>query len=160
MSPNFLTYSSRLIDIYSSPQNAKELFNLRHASLRNVIERIFGVMKRQWRVLQFPPEYNMDVQALLPMALCALHNFTRRHDPDFGFNSDHDSDLGLDDDLLVAGDDDVNGVSGLQGELAEGPADAGERRRADRRRDEIAAVMWADYVEERTRRGLAVPAAM
>lgn len=29
-------------------ENAKELFNLRHSSLRNVIERIFGVLKRQW----------------------------------------------------------------------------------------------------------------
>ena len=28
------------------PENAKELFNLRHSSLRNVIERIFGVLKR------------------------------------------------------------------------------------------------------------------
>lgn len=27
------------------PKNAKELFNLRHASIRNVIERIFGVLK-------------------------------------------------------------------------------------------------------------------
>jgi len=28
------------------PQNAKELFNLRHSSLRNVIERTFRVMKK------------------------------------------------------------------------------------------------------------------
>ena len=33
------------------PKNAKELFNLRHSSLRNVIERIFGVLKRQWQIL-------------------------------------------------------------------------------------------------------------
>jgi hypothetical protein len=29
------------------PQNAKELFNLCYSSLRNVIKRIFGVLKRQ-----------------------------------------------------------------------------------------------------------------
>jgi hypothetical protein len=29
------------------PENAKELFNLQHSSLRNVIKRIFGVLKRQ-----------------------------------------------------------------------------------------------------------------
>ena len=28
------------------PQNHKELFNLRHASLRNAIERTFGVLKK------------------------------------------------------------------------------------------------------------------
>jgi DDE superfamily endonuclease len=33
------------------PENAKELFNLRHSSLRNVVERIFGVLKRQWQIL-------------------------------------------------------------------------------------------------------------
>ena len=30
------------------PENYRELFNLRHASLRNVIERIFGVLKRKY----------------------------------------------------------------------------------------------------------------
>jgi hypothetical protein len=34
------------------PQNAKELFNLRHASLRNVVERIFRVLKRKYKILQ------------------------------------------------------------------------------------------------------------
>lgn len=29
------------------PKNPKELFNLRHSSLRNVIERIFGVAKKR-----------------------------------------------------------------------------------------------------------------
>jgi len=29
-----------------APRNPKELFNLRHASARNVIEQIFGVLKR------------------------------------------------------------------------------------------------------------------
>jgi hypothetical protein len=33
------------------PQNAKELYNLRHSSLRNAIERIFGIVKRRFRVL-------------------------------------------------------------------------------------------------------------
>ncbi len=33
------------------PQNPKELFNLRHAQLRNVVERIFGVVKKRFPVL-------------------------------------------------------------------------------------------------------------
>jgi len=33
------------------PKNPKELFNLRHASLRNAIERIFGVVKRRFPIL-------------------------------------------------------------------------------------------------------------
>ena len=37
--------------------NAKELFNLRHASLRNIIERIFGVVKRRFQIFDKTPEY-------------------------------------------------------------------------------------------------------
>ena len=60
----------------------EELFNLRHASARNVIEHIFGVLKRRFRILVHPPEYSMDIQARLPPALAALHNFIRIHNPD------------------------------------------------------------------------------
>src|SRR5689334_19273528 len=41
------------------PQNAKELFNLRHAQLRNVIERIFGVLKKRFAILNTPMQYPM-----------------------------------------------------------------------------------------------------
>ena len=44
------------------PANLKELFNLRHASLRNVIERIFGVLKRKFKVPQTPAEYSIETQ--------------------------------------------------------------------------------------------------
>ena len=33
------------------PQNKEELFNLRHSSLRNAIERIFGVIKKRFPIL-------------------------------------------------------------------------------------------------------------
>jgi hypothetical protein len=64
------------------PVNKEELFNLRHASARNVIERIFGVMKRRFRILLVSPEYKIAIQARIPAALCALHNYIRIHDPD------------------------------------------------------------------------------
>jgi len=62
--------------------NERELFNLRHAALQNIIERLFGVLKRQWRILNIPPEYSMDIQAHIPAALCALHNLVNRFDPE------------------------------------------------------------------------------
>ncbi|KAF3449097.1 hypothetical protein FNV43_RR09821 [Rhamnella rubrinervis] len=34
------------------PENANELFNLRHSSLRNVIERIFGIFKSRFTILK------------------------------------------------------------------------------------------------------------
>ena len=67
---------------FNRPKNKEELFNLHHAMLRNVIERIFGVLKRRFRILQLAPEYNIDTQSRLPAALSALHNFIRTQDPD------------------------------------------------------------------------------
>jgi len=65
-----------------SPTNAEELFNLRHSSARNIIERIFGIMKNQFAILTIAPHYNMDVQAHLAPALAAIHNFIWLYDPD------------------------------------------------------------------------------
>ena len=102
-------------------------------------------MKRHWHVLQFPPEFGMDIQASLPIALCALHNFIRQQDPD-GFQQDFG-----DDGPEIQADDDVNG--GLQGddvrgELADGPPTAAERRKVDEQHDRIADAMWEDYLQE------------
>jgi hypothetical protein len=64
----------------SRPQNKQELFNLWHASAQNVVERIFGVLKRRFRILLIPAKYSMRIQARIPSALCALHNFISIHD--------------------------------------------------------------------------------
>jgi len=58
------------------PENAKELFNLRHASLRNAIERVFGVVKNRFKIWDSPRKgYSMKTQVKLVYALTALHNF-------------------------------------------------------------------------------------
>ncbi|CAN6805949.1 unnamed protein product, partial [Brassica oleracea] len=44
------------------PKNKEELFNRRHASLRSVIERTFGVWKKKWRILSDFPRYDIDIQ--------------------------------------------------------------------------------------------------
>ena len=64
------------------PRTREELFNLWHTGLCNIIERIFGVLKHHFHVLQIPPKYNMHVQVRLPLALCAIHNFIQWYDPD------------------------------------------------------------------------------
>ncbi|KAF5354500.1 hypothetical protein D9758_012403 [Tetrapyrgos nigripes] len=63
------------------PRDPKELYNLRHAQLRNVIERIFGVDKRRFKILTVAPEYPFQTQVKLPPAAAALHNFIHRLDP-------------------------------------------------------------------------------
>jgi DDE superfamily endonuclease len=107
------------------PQNAKELFNLRHASLRNVIERTFGVLKGRFAILQKPPRrYNIRTQVHLVYALTAVHNFMNLHgcDPEDDV-ADEPSETEEDqDDQSEVGDASMNA-----------------------RRDEIAQLMWEDY---------------
>ena len=132
------------ISNHTRPRNERELFNLRHSSLRNVIERIFRVLKRQWRILDSPPEYDMHIQARVPAALCTVHNFIRHFDVD-AFN-----DLEVDWDYMRFIEDgelppDAGNEDPVQEEQAGG--DAAERR------DAIARAMWEDYIAELARRG-------
>ncbi|KAK5793591.1 hypothetical protein PVK06_034743 [Gossypium arboreum] len=50
------------------PENAKELFNLRHSSLRITIERVFGILKKQFRVLDAEPFWNFQTQVDIVLA--------------------------------------------------------------------------------------------
>ncbi|KAH6835033.1 hypothetical protein C2S53_011640 [Perilla frutescens var. hirtella] len=60
------------------PRNASELFNLHHASLRNVIERIFGVFKSRFTIFKTAPPFPFQTQAELVLACAGLHNFLRK----------------------------------------------------------------------------------
>ena len=60
-----------------SPQTPQELYNLRHSSLRNAIERIFGVLKKRFPILKNQLEFPYNVQVRLVKALCCLHNIIR-----------------------------------------------------------------------------------
>ena len=61
--------------------NAKELFNLRHSSLRISVERAFGVLKKRFRVLDAEPFWEFDMQVKVVLVCCVLHNFLRGIDP-------------------------------------------------------------------------------
>lgn len=59
------------------PSGKREHFNYLHSSLRNVIERSFGVLKMKWRVLLNLPSYPMAKQTKIILGCMALHNFIR-----------------------------------------------------------------------------------
>jgi hypothetical protein len=52
--------------------------------MQNIIEHIFGVLKQRFRILLIAPEYDLEVQAQISVALCAIHNFIQEHDLDEG----------------------------------------------------------------------------
>ena len=59
------------------PQGKKEIFNYAHSSLRNGIDRSFGVLKMKWRILLPMPSYAPHKQSQIVVACMALHNFVR-----------------------------------------------------------------------------------
>jgi hypothetical protein len=122
------------------PRNKEELFNLRHASARNIIERIFGVLKRRFRILLLAPEYNMNIQAQIPTALCAIHNFIRMHDPEET------------DEMLLETQPSIDSEdSDSQFPVMDMMR---ENTEASMRRDQIAQEMWEDYLQVLYDRGI------
>ncbi|XP_010480567.1 PREDICTED: putative nuclease HARBI1 [Camelina sativa] len=60
------------------PANANELFNHPHSSLRNVIERIFGIFKSRFLIFKYAPPFPYKTQVELVLACVVLHNYLRR----------------------------------------------------------------------------------
>ena len=77
------------------PQNKEELFNLRHAKLRNIIERAFGVIKKRFPLLVNMKNYHFAFQCDLVMCCFILHNFIRMQE---AFESDDEISDDEDDD--------------------------------------------------------------
>ena len=69
-------------DHFYRPCNKEDLFNLQHASAQNVIECIFGVLKHKFCILCMATEYDMSLQAQIPVALATVHNFIQEHEPE------------------------------------------------------------------------------
>lgn len=101
------------------PQGKKELFNHARLSLRNVIERAFGVQKMKWRILLDLSSFRMHKQSQIIFACMALHNFIRDHDK-------------RDDDFVICDEDD-NYVPLEQPSSSQGAARSGGN---DRRGEE------------------------
>jgi hypothetical protein len=125
------------------PCNYKELFNLRHSQFRNVIERIFGAVKKRFAVIAQGTRLSPEKQARVIIAFLVIFNFIAIFDPnhsDFSFNPDNWKDADFD----TATNIDPDGEND-EGEFG-GDVSTAEGRWADQRRDEIAKAMWDQYV--------------
>jgi len=120
------------------PQNHRELFNYRHARLRNVIERIFGVVKRRFKVLVIAQEYSPETQSQLISGLAVIHNFIRAYDP---------ADIPEDTEMETATgpNEETARIERMTAKLADRAVGNEERNRAAERRETIALAMWEDY---------------
>ena len=125
------------------PRDAEELFNLCHVSACNIIKHIFGVLKWRFHILVHPLQFDMDVQAHLPLALAAVHNFIQKYNSSdiTDFNDVEDPQLGMCGEGLIA----------AEGQLAGGLPEVAERQQANERWGRIAQEMWAQYQAELSR---------
>ena len=112
--------------------NNRDLYNHRHAQLRNCVEKAFGILKKRFKILRTAIPFPFKVQKRIVMACCIIHNFIRRNQGnDKYFNMslapmppDHDEDDI--DPLLIIGDD--------------------ECRRGENLRNSISNRLWVDHL--------------
>ncbi|CAA0815141.1 Unknown protein [Striga hermonthica] len=87
--PGFMTpylgeryHLPKLLGSNQLPDNACELFNRRHATVRNVIERSFGLLKGKFSIIKgLMPNYTVHSQTDKVIVCCVLHNFIQMHEP-------------------------------------------------------------------------------
>jgi hypothetical protein len=111
---------------------------------RNVIERIFGIIKRRFSLMVASPEYSEEKQAKFIPALCVLHNFISLYEQDIEDPTNAQQPLG------------TGGSGQAPPTNLSRPVwvSVQEERIASVRRDRIADEMWADYQLHLTKRGV------
>ena len=136
----YLTYILDVLTVCTSPRDMKELFNLRHAQARNVVERIFGVFKKHFQIFSKPVEWPVETQAKLVQVLAVVHNIIRLYDPQDNLSNEV---IASEERIIQAADN----VGTLGRELS-----TAERDEAELFRDHIASEMWDSYQDELARR--------
>lgn len=119
-----------------TPETPKELFNLRHSSLRNVVERSIGVLKKRWPYLRHPTFHDVQTQSKIVLACCALHNFLQCVDPEDNVEDEESSDSDEEDEEADVPTEVANYEQLV---IASTP-------QWSFKRDALAAQMWAEYV--------------
>jgi len=117
------------------------LYNLHHSQARNVIERIFGVVKKRYSILRETNDFPQGTQAKIVSACGVIHNFIHTFDPN---------------DELDPLEDEANALQAQDGgdHFSGGTGDihGTETHRATEKRETIAQAMWLGYQAELQRR--------
>ncbi|XP_020262568.1 uncharacterized protein LOC109838546 [Asparagus officinalis] len=126
-----------------TPKNRRELFNLRHSSLRSKIESAFCTLKNRFKILCAKPYYPFPIQVDIVLACTILHNFIIIVDPsdellnDDEFNEDIDGE--------VAFESDTNLVNFTQNQTQREQTES--RNEWKTLRDDIVWAMWVNYCD-------------
>lgn len=116
------------------PRTPQELFNHRHSSLRNAVERAFGVLKKRFPIIASgtEPTYGIKTQNMIIIACCILHNYLMMVDPDEELVAEVDEEI------------DSQSVSQQHGHVLIDD-DEEHTHLGENLRNSIADAMWRDY---------------
>lgn len=123
---------------HRGPRDYKELFNHRHASLRNHVERALGVLKKRFPILKVGTFHRIKNQVKIPAAAAVFHNMIRMLDGDEGWLDNQPSNIPSEKFVDLPGGDNEyqRDVDSLSSQMDQGKTV----------RDIIAKKMWEDYV--------------
>ena len=94
--------------------------------------------------MQLAPEYSIDIQSRIPVALAAIYNFIHDQQPEEdGEDGNEDEDVQLIGRGVDVDDDETEQKEGLDED--------------NERRDQIAGEMWAQYLAEHVHCGVPLP---
>ncbi|WVZ96887.1 hypothetical protein U9M48_042468 [Paspalum notatum var. saurae] len=120
------------------PNNAKEIFNLRHTQLRNHVERIIGVLKMCFPILKCTSHYLIDTQTDIVLSTCVVHNFIKRNNR---------ADQWLNEESMEVNPSDIVNILDGDQNYGEDVFSLNERRRTENvKRNQIAQDTWDDYL--------------
>ncbi|CAM0907444.1 unnamed protein product [Alopecurus aequalis] len=118
------------------PQNYMELFNLRHAVMRDHVKRVLCVLKKRFPILNVGTFHSIRNQVKIPAATAIFHNIIKMHDGDEEWLDNQTDNIDPADFVDLPNDDDDNlqannlQENNLQGNIL---------------RDQIAWQMWNDF---------------
>ena len=143
------------------PATPEELWNLRHAYTRNVVERVFGVLGKRFRILGDPLPYSVPDQHSIIHACFVLHNIIlthRRGTDDFGAQTNEQYQEEIAQEMAAAQREwersHPDGVDGawefaLAGEEPMREVGRDAEGTGASKRSEIMGRMWVDYSRQR-----------
>ncbi|KAJ4807876.1 nuclease [Rhynchospora pubera] len=138
LTPSFITpyrgvrYHLKEYSIHP-PENERELFNLRHSSLRNAVERSIGILKKKFPIIASgsEPYYDEETVSDLFLACCIIHNYLMGVDPD--------------EELIAQVDEEIMHSEIESNTLSSSSSRNDNYRLGEQIRDDIALKMWHDY---------------
>jgi DDE superfamily endonuclease len=101
-------------------QCSEDMFNHRHAQLRNIVEKTFGILKNHFKIWQWMHKYKFKVQVKIMNACCILHNFIRHQNGLHEISDEDEFDIAVQNNISI-GDNSIIGDAGASdSEVGEG----------------------------------------